>query len=138
MSGRLLLDTCALLWIGQGEEISAEARSALDRSWRDGFSPAISPMTAWELSLLAARGRLSLTSPVAKWWERACAELHLEVCALSPASLMQSHQLPGEPHRDPADRILIATAREFGLNLLTRDRKILDYAAAGHVMALSC
>ena len=52
--------------------------------------------------------------------------------------LIASTDLPWETHSDPADRILIATAREYGLRILTRDRKILDYAAKGHVMALPC
>jgi PIN domain nuclease of toxin-antitoxin system len=51
---------------------------------------------------------------------------------------MASSDLPDELHRDPADRIIIATAREYGLRLVTRDRKILDYADKGHLMALEC
>jgi PIN domain nuclease of toxin-antitoxin system len=46
--------------------------------------------------------------------------------------------LPGDFHNDPADRFLVATARVMGVALLTRDRKILDYAAAGHVRAIAC
>ncbi|MFZ5739720.1 MAG: PIN domain-containing protein [Pseudomonadota bacterium] len=46
--------------------------------------------------------------------------------------------LPGFPHRDPADRIIAATAREYGYRLITRDRSLLAYAREGHIQALSC
>lgn len=57
---------------------------------------------------------------------------------LSPSVLIASTTLPGEPPADPADRILIATAREFDYSLVTRDRQILDYALSGHVRAMGC
>jgi PIN domain nuclease of toxin-antitoxin system len=57
---------------------------------------------------------------------------------LSPEVLIDSSYLPGNLHRDPADRILIATARSLGLTIVTRDRIILDYADQGHVRALAC
>ena len=52
--------------------------------------------------------------------------------------LVASSTMPGTPHGDPADRIIVATAREYGLRIVTRDAKILDYAARGHVLALAC
>ena len=52
--------------------------------------------------------------------------------------LIDSSLLPGEIHGDPADRIIIATARALDLTVVTRDRHILDYAARGHVRALAC
>ena len=57
---------------------------------------------------------------------------------MPPELLILSSFLPGSPPRDPADRILAATAREFGYVLMTRDRLLLDYADQGHVRALSC
>ena len=57
---------------------------------------------------------------------------------MTPDRLVNSSNLPGDLHRDPADRIIIATARELGMTILTRDRMILDYAARGHVSAMAC
>ena len=57
---------------------------------------------------------------------------------LTPAIFIDSSFLPGQPPRDPADRIIIATARENDLTILTRDRLILEYAKAGNVRALAC
>ena len=88
--------------------------------------------------MLASRGRLILTSPPDRWWSRACEMMRLKVCELSPDILMHASALPGEPPRDPADRIIIATARHLGLTLMTRDRLALDYAACGHLLAIAC
>ena len=62
----------------------------------------------------------------------------VRVEALSPEVLIASSFLPGTLHRDPADRILIATARAHDLAIVTRDRIILDYAGQGHVKAVAC
>jgi PIN domain nuclease of toxin-antitoxin system len=138
LSAPVLLDTCALLWLGNGEPISDEARAVLDETWRAGLAPRVSPMSAWEIGMLESRGRLSITSPADRWWRRACEMMRLTVCDLSPDILLHASALPGEPPRDPADRIIIATARQLGLTLMTRDRRALDYAEAGHVLAVAC
>lgn len=138
MSAPILLDTGALLWIGNGEPMSAEARTILDETWRAGMVPRVSPMSAWELGQLESRGRLSLTSPADRWWTRACEMMRLSVCELSPEILLHASALPGVPPSDPADQIIIATARQLGLILLTRDRKALAYAEAGHIRAVAC
>jgi PIN domain nuclease of toxin-antitoxin system len=57
---------------------------------------------------------------------------------LSHRAAIAASSLPGRFHRDPADCLLIATAREFGVPLVTRDRRILDYAGQGHVDAIAC
>jgi PIN domain nuclease of toxin-antitoxin system len=134
----LLLDTCALVWISNGDPIAGPARDALDTLWAAGHSPWVSPISAWEVGLLVARGRLALTMPPYRWWERSIALIGLEVAPMSPALLIASTQLPGLPPNDPADRIVAATAREQGLRVMTRDTKLLAYAEAGHLDALGC
>jgi PIN domain nuclease of toxin-antitoxin system len=134
----LLLDTCALVWISNGDTITDQARGALDALWVAGYSPQVSPISAWEVGLLVARGRLALTMPPDRWWERSIALIGLEIAPMSPALLIASTQLPGMPPNDPADRIVAATAREQGLRVMTRDAKLLAYAEAGHLDALSC
>ena len=62
----------------------------------------------------------------------------ISVADLTPEIAVECHHLPGCPHNDPADRILVATARQERMTLVTRDRAILDYAARGHVRALAC
>ena len=128
----LLLDTCAAIWITENEELSDEAIRAMDDAYRAGSAVFVSPITAWERGLLSAKGRLrSPVQPLA-WFER------LSIAALTPSMLVDSWFLPDTFHNDPADRILIATARALDLILVTRDRPILEYADKGHVRAIAC
>ncbi|MVA95853.1 PIN domain-containing protein [Nitratireductor sp. CAU 1489] len=138
MSDQLLLDTCALIWIALNEPIKPEARAAMSSAMTAAEKVRVSPISAWELGLLSARGRLAAArSPMAIFGEVIATEgVRLE--PLSPEVLIESSFLPGALHRDPADRILIATARSVGLTIVTRDQAILDYAQQGHVRALPC
>lgn len=140
MTQPLLFDTCALIWIatfpspdhlGPVEDLLNQARAAESAVY-------LSPMTAWEIGMLAAKGRLPMPMPPAKWLARAMESGGMQWAGLPVEVLLASTTLPDDPHGDPADRIIIATAREYGLRLVTRDRKILDYAAKGHVMAVAC
>jgi PIN domain nuclease of toxin-antitoxin system len=135
---RLLLDTCAIIWIALNEPIKPECRIALKAAAAVDEKVRVSPISAWELGLLSARGRLAAArSPISIFGE-VIATAGVKVEALSPELLIESSFLPGSPHGDPADRILIATARAFDLTLVTRDQLILDYAMLGHVRALAC
>ncbi len=134
----LLLDTCAAIWLSNDEPISAEALDALRRV-RDASEPIyVSPITAWEIGLLVARGRMNLLMTPERWFERLMQAPGLRLADMSPNILIASSLLPGTPPNDPADRILAATAREYGCRLVTRDRPLLDYAKQGHIQALVC
>lgn len=138
MTPPLLLDTCALIWISQAEPIDGAAKAALDELWRAGGVPRVSPISAWEIGLLVARGRLTLTMAPARWWEVSVERIGLEVAPMPPGLLIASTQLPGTPPSDPADRIIAATARENGLRVMTRDGKLLAYGEAGHLDTIVC
>jgi len=136
--GSLLLDTCALIWISQADPIDEAAKAKLDALWRAGAAPQVSPISAWEIGLLVARGRLSLTMPPLRWWELSVDRIGLEVAPMPPGLLIASTRLPGTPPNDPADRIIAATARESGLRVMTRDGKLLSYGQAGHLDTIVC
>ena len=133
----LLLDTCAAIWTTEEGPLSAEAERIIEEAFAAGTPVLVSPITAWEVGQLVARGRLALTRDPKAWFAGllstgvALADLGWEV-------LLQSTSLPSCPLRDPADRILAATARAHGYRLMTRDRPLLDYAAAGHLHAIAC
>lgn len=100
----------------------------------------VSPISAWEVGLLATRRRQPLTfrpTPV-MWIERLLARPGIRPAPLSHRVAVGAASLPGKLHGDPADRLLIATARELGVPLVTRDRRILDYAEEGHVDTIAC
>ena len=134
----LLLDTCAAIWISQEQQIADDALDALQRAKTVGEFVYVSPVTAWEIGLLVSRGRLSSPMSPQRWFQRLMQAPEVRLAELSPDILIASSFLPGVPPRDPADRILAATAREHGYRLMTRDRPLLAYAAQGHVQALAC
>lgn len=133
MSVRVLLDTCALLWTANGDPIDSTASATLDQA----AEVAVSPITAWEVGQLVARGRIALPMPPAAWFDT-CLESGVTLAAMPPDVLIASSFLPGPPLRDPADRIVVATARAYGYVLMTRDASILAAGEAGHLKALAC
>lgn len=129
----LLLDTCAVLWLANGAALSAEARSAIA-----GRDLHVSPISAWEIANLVRKSRIALTLPVTKWFHHAVEKMQAAMPELTVEILANSCELPGSPPEDPADRIMIATARESNMVLVTRDSQILAYSRAGFVRALAC
>lgn len=129
----LLLDTCAVLWVANGDELAPEARSAIGK--RELY---ISPISAWEIANLVRKSRIALTAPVASWFRQTVERMDAATPELTVEILTGSCSLPGSPPDDPADRIIIATARATDMTVLTRDSRILSYSRAGHVRALVC
>ena len=137
MNSSLLLDTCAAIWIVQNAAMSDLAVAAIDESVDAGRAIYASPITAWEIGMLAARGRFKSSLPRSAGFA-ACSTPGVKLADISADILIASSFLPGNLRRDPADRILAATAREFDWILVTRDAALLDYAAEGHIRALAC
>jgi PIN domain nuclease of toxin-antitoxin system len=134
----LLLDTCAAIWLAEGAAVAQPARDAIAEVTRHGLALRISPVTAWEIGLMARKGRFRSPLSPQKWFEKLRTLPGIEMCDLDADILMASSFLPGELHGDPADRMMAATAREHDLVLVTRDRALLDYAAEGHMAVLPC
>jgi PIN domain nuclease of toxin-antitoxin system len=134
----LLLDTCAVIWIAEDQPISDTAALALDNAHAADQFVYVSPITAWEVGLLVARGRLTTIIKPQLWFERVLDVPNMRLADMTPDLLISSSFLPGEPPRDPVDRIIAATAREYGYTLVTRDRLLLTYAEQGHIQAVGC
>jgi PIN domain nuclease of toxin-antitoxin system len=134
----LLLDTCAAIWLVEGQSLSKEAQTALASATADGLDTFVSPISAWEVAMLAAKQRLRLPLTPLAWFENLMAKPRIAAADLSARILVASCTLPGSPPSDPMDRIITATARENGYRLITRDKQLLDYAKQGHVVALAC
>lgn len=130
---KLLLDTCALLWLAHGTDISKESREAVRRR-----EIRISSISVWEIANLVRKNRMSLAMRPAAWFHESVRRLGAVLSDLDIEILADSCALPGQPPTDPADRIIIATARDNDMTIVTRDRLILDYARAGHVRAMAC
>jgi PIN domain nuclease of toxin-antitoxin system len=133
----ILLDTCALLWVVNGDPISSDVLKALKKG-RDTGAIFLSPVSAWEIGILAQRGKVELGLPAENYISRAFTQPGIQIAALTPEIAVRASYLPGQFHSDPADRLLLSTAILMGLTLVTRDREILRYAGRGHVSALRC
>lgn len=135
----VLLDTCAAVWIGNRDAIAPDALQSI----RDAARTAgilVSAVTGWEIGLATTKPRhpLVLLPTAQLWLADLLARPGFRTVPLAPEVALSAAYLPGDFHRDPADRLLIATARDLGVPLVTRDRRILNYAAQGHVEAIAC
>jgi PIN domain nuclease of toxin-antitoxin system len=133
----LLLDTCAAIWLMNGDPLSPESLEAIAAAQRED-AVAVSPITAWEIATLAARGRLALTLAPIAWFAALLRQKGVVLAPMPPDVLIASATLPGNPPRDPADRIIAATARQYGHVVVTRDGELLPYARARHLDAIAC
>jgi PIN domain nuclease of toxin-antitoxin system len=138
MTERFLLDTCTVIWFVEGRPLVQDATAALSRCRSDESKAYISSMSAWEVGMLISKGRLPTSKSAIAWFEDARGAVAAEVVYPSLAILIASSFLPQPIHNDPTDRILVATARKHDLTIITRDRAILAYGAAGHVRTLAC
>jgi PIN domain nuclease of toxin-antitoxin system len=136
----VLLDTCAVIFVANGDPITARARAAIQRAAR-GDGVLVSPVSAWEVGMLSRPSRkvpVRFLPDPKTWFARVLAQTGVREAPLTPEIAIDSSFLPAPIHGDPADRLLIATARSLNVPIVTRDRLIVDYAAAGHVAVVAC
>ena len=130
MTPRLLLDTHIVLWLESGDpHLRPSTRALIDACWHDGGVVQISAVTAWEIAALVDGRRIDLDLPPDAWIERFLARPGIEVLPLDHRTAARTYGLEGLEHRDPADRMLIATAIEQGCPLVTYDVRITDFAS---------
>jgi PIN domain nuclease of toxin-antitoxin system len=125
---KALLDTHILLyWFEDKGRLSQEQRHALAEASAE--SPLfVSDITLWEIATLCNLGRITLDRPLRVWLERATAAPLVDRVGISPAVAAEVAGIPDSFHRDPADRIIVATAMVLGAILVTSDRRIRDAA----------
>jgi PIN domain nuclease of toxin-antitoxin system len=117
----LLLDTCAAIHLAQGT-LPRHSIQAMSRAHRVHVSTA----AAWEVAMKASAGKLSLAVPISEWFETLCARHSLSPLDLDLKTLLASCELP-PIHRDPFDRVLVATALSLQVPIMTCDRIIASY-----------
>jgi PIN domain nuclease of toxin-antitoxin system len=131
VTGAILLDTHIALWLDSGSTQLREAtRLLIDDCWRDGGIILFSAITAWEIALLVDTGRVELDIPVDAWIERFLARPGVNPAPLEHRAAARAYQLHHLEHRDPADRLLVATAIELACPLITYDDRIRHFAEA--------
>jgi PIN domain nuclease of toxin-antitoxin system len=138
----VLLDTCAVIWLANGDPLATSAGAAIVHAGRaEGVF--VSPISAWEVGLLsnpkAGRRLVVQFLPDPKtWFANVMAGPAVQEASLTPEIAIDASYLPGNFHGDPGDRFIVATARRLGIPIVTRDRRIMAYAQDGHVQVISC
>ena len=134
----VLLDTCAAIWLMNGDRMSAQSRASVVAAQTANLGVYVSPMTAWEIAILVSKNKLQLSLSPEAWFDALLGFTGVRLAALLPRVLIASAGLPGAAPRDPVDRIIAATGRTFGYAIVTRNGDLSRYARAGHIEAIEC
>jgi PIN domain nuclease of toxin-antitoxin system len=127
---QILLDTHAWIWwVTQDRRLAVSARRAIQRASSAG-TLLLSLISIWEVAKKVAKQHLVLDRPLESWIDDALAQPGLQTLELTRPILIESCRLPGPFHGDPADQLIVATARERDAVIVTRDDRIRRY---GHV-----
>ncbi len=122
----ILLDTHIWVWwVHDPTQLTPSQREAIAANEEDLIG--VSAISCWEVAKLVEYGRLELPCPLEEWFEDALSYPGIQLLALTPEIAVESTRLPGEFHKDPADQIIVATARVYDCPLVTSDEKILKY-----------
>ena len=133
----LLLDTHVWLWeVFATGQLASRTRAAINKAVQMN-QLRLSVISLWEISMLAARGKLELGKPAISWIAEAQAKSRITIEPLTSEIAVAAGHLPDGFRSDPADHIIVATARLTDATLMTRDRRILAYGAAGNVTVLA-
>ena len=123
----IVLDTHIWVWwVHEDQRLTPAQREAIVASETDVIG--VSAISCWEIAKLVEAGRLELPDALEEWFDQALSYPGVELLALTPEIAIESTRLPGEFHRDPADQIIVATARVYECPLLTSDDKIVNYS----------
>ncbi len=126
----IVLDTHVWLDVafGRARSVATRVLRKIQRA-AAGDSLYVAAITPWEVAMLARAGKIRVSGPVLEFVTASLRDTRTAVAALDPAIAVDAVQLPSWEHRDPADRMIVATARSLGAQLVTRDSAILEYAA---------
>ena len=128
----ILLDTHTWIWSHSATKLlSGNVKKLIEKTQTD--QRAIASISIWEFAMMVTKGRINVKIDPKRWLNNSIDNSGLRVIELTPEIAMESCNLPGDFHKDPADRIIVATARAHNLTLLTKDRRIIEYP---HVQAI--
>jgi len=130
----ILLDTHIFIWLMSGSDrLTQKAKKSIETCTENEGYIFVSAISIWEIGMLAQKGRLTLKEPILQWIQESLSAPYIQLATLSPEIAVESCQLPGEFHGDPADRMIVAISRVLNTPLLTMDDRILSYANNGHL-----
>lgn len=122
---KLLLDTCAIIWaVSEEARLPQKTSAALTAPEAELF---VSPISTAEIACACENGKLKLDRHWKRWFRHFIELNDWEIIPIDLDIIEEAYSLPSPFHRDPADRIIVATARRRGLAVVTADEKILAY-----------
>lgn len=134
----ILLDTHVFVWYATGASVlrTSTALPVIEKARSKGLLR-LSPFSAWEIGMLEAKGRIQLSMDCLDWIKQAMALSGITFAPMTLEIAVVSTRLPGEFHGDPADRILVGTARHLNARLATADRKLIEYSRQGFLQVVA-
>lgn len=124
----IVLDTHVLIWwVSEPDKLSLKAKKAIKSSIQENTKLLVSSISVWEVFLLYKKRSLESNMDINSWLTKVESLPYLQFIPVDNVIGSKSVMLPEPLHNDPADRIIIATAREYGAKLVTSDKKILNY-----------
>ena len=124
----IVIDTHILVWWVSGDKsLSTIAAKTINETLDSGSEVIISSISAWEIAMLIEKGRLVLSMDVESWIDEVTQIDGVRFVPVDNEIGIKSTMLPGEFHKDPADRMIVATARKLAIPLITADERIINY-----------
>ncbi len=124
----LVIDTHVLIWwVSGSDSLSNKASKHIKDMLKNDGEVIISSISAWEIAMLIQKDRLVLSMDVESWLDEVSQIDGVRFMPVDNEISIKATMLPGEFHKDPADRMIVATARKLAVPLVTADEKILQY-----------
>jgi PIN domain nuclease of toxin-antitoxin system len=137
MSSYVILDTHVLLWsLLKPEELTDKVKSKIEQAQKDQ-KLLLSSISLWEIAMLSYKKRIHIFEPIKNFLSSIEEISGINICEISSEIAAESIALQNNFHGDPADRIIVATARTYSATLLTRDKKVLEWSVDGAVKCLA-
>jgi PIN domain nuclease of toxin-antitoxin system len=126
----IVLDTHTWLWYAtDSEKLSKQAKARINRAEALG----VHPISCWEMAMLSNSGRIKLSMDITHWVGHALERPKVELLPFTPSAAIRAAGLGGSFPGDPADRLIVGTALELGVPVVTKDQRITDW---GHVQTI--
>jgi PIN domain nuclease of toxin-antitoxin system len=133
---RLTLDTHVLIWYTEGIKLTQTQVDLIENARRKGYLY-ISAISIWEICMLTSKGKIAFAISLSKWIDQVLTIPGLNLIDLSVPILVQSCELSNYEHKDPADRLIIASTKYINSHLMTFDQKIIAYAAKDYLKVVA-
>lgn len=132
----IIIDTHVFLWLMEGSSELQPLEIELINKIVNNGQVIVASISIWEIAMLQKLGKITLSTPIKDWVEQSLNQKGIVIVTFDAAILIESVFLPGNFHKDPADRMIVATSRIKKVPLLTRDQRILDYSKDGHLQVV--